>query len=317
MSGSYADHIYVSERGANAISGYLRLPLEHPEVFHSDLFPVTGVVLAYSNPHQGTAKAIASLCVTYGLPFEMIDVPRTSGGPQALAQFFATLAEKRVQNASTSTIFIVRHCERQFTRGDYNSDPEFFHKLHVAITKPAVPDWVTNIHVAVACLGTVPSELPTHAHRHLPVQCYFEPPGAEERERLFRKFFEQLQTHTASVSTLCKWLSWDIDDECIAFLADHSQSRSVGEIREFAVKVYHSVLGLFYEGKPFTVDFDFVRSHLVQNEFLNEVNTDDREDQFRRYAGVAQSYQKKKDIAEGFGQATKRARTEFEGEQKT
>jgi hypothetical protein len=305
------EYIYVNERGAEALTPYLRLPMEHPEVFHPTLMPVTSVILAYSNAHQGTDKAVISLCITYGLQFRVIDVPRPSAGMAGVGAFFGRLSQARAEAAASNTVFIVRYCERQYARGNYQTDPEFMTKLDAAIKRPVWTEegeQATGIHLAVACLGIVPSQLPTEMHRALPVQCYFGPPNTEERERLFRKFFAMISNHTDLVSTLKSWVTWDISDECISYLADHSASRSVGEIREFVTKVYHSILGLFYAQKPVTIDFDFVRSHLAQGEYLNETNPNDREDEFRRYAGVPQSYQTEQDAGDAFGQGVKRAR---------
>ena len=311
--GAEEEYIYVSKRGAEALTPYLRLPMEHPEVFHPTLMPVTSVILAYSNAHQGTDKAVASLCITHGLEFRVIDVPRPTTGMAGVGAFFGRLSQARAEVAARNTVFIVRYCERQYARGNYQTDPEFMTKLDAAMKKAALPEagaQATGIHLAVACLGIVPSQLPTEVHRVLPVQCYFGPPDADERELLFRKFFAMLAHHASSISTLNRWLKWDITDECISYLADHSASRSVGEIREFVTKVFHSVLGLFYANREVTVDFDFVRSHLAQGEYLNETNPNDREDEFRRYAGLPQSYQKQQDAGEAFGQGIKRARTE-------
>ena len=123
------DYIYVSRAGADAILPYLRLPVEHPEVFHFILLPVTAVILAYSNAHQGTDKAVASLCITHNIYFQVIDAPRASGGQAAFGAFFGKLAKMRGDSAGGNVVFIVRYCERQYARGAYHGDPEFLPRL--------------------------------------------------------------------------------------------------------------------------------------------------------------------------------------------
>jgi hypothetical protein len=83
-------------------------------------------------------------------------------------------------------------------------------------------------------------------------------------------------------------------------------ARSVGEIREFVAKVWHSLLAMHYEYQRKGADFrfvvtnEFVLGHLHKGEHLNEANADVAEDKFRLYAGEQQSHHKQ-EAADPFG----------------
>lgn len=293
-------YIYVDDKGEAALTPYLRLPLEHPEIY-PPLAPANRVLLAYSAKYQGTPLAIGSICVKHAITPVFITVPTLS--VNAISAFFAKLAVLRQENASNNRVFIIKHCERNFVRGDYHADPDFFQKLSLTM-ETHLGD---GRHIAVACLGIVPTAIPAASHQYVPIQCYFGPPNTEQREKLFWRFFMELARHCANVSTL-HWIHFDIDQDCTAFLADHSASRSVGEIREFVVKVWYSLLGRYHShqaagSSPFLVDQTFLRSHLVEGEFLNQTNPDDAEDMFRAYAGEPQSHHAKPAVASPFASA--------------
>lgn len=282
-------YIYVNARGANALLPYLKSGVERPDVYPPNLVTPPAVLLAYSNTGQGTAVAVAAMCLDNQMTFVTIQVPKP--GPGSNARFFTTLQAKRAEYAGTDTVFIIRNCERNYARGDRSADPAFFEELDAAMRRVYDGSERIGNHVAVACLAMVPSGLPGSAAAVLPIQCYFAPPGTEERAKLFHRFFEELRHHFID-RDLLPTLKWELDDEVYGQLADHSQSNSLGEIREFVGKVFHTLMPWVHvPGAELpVVDHDFVFAHLTSAGYLNESQPDTVEDSFRAYAGEPQSH---------------------------
>lgn len=291
---AHVDYLYRNSAGINAIRPYIKAPMRNPEVFN-EAYPYERVLMAYSRQGQGTAVAILDLCAEEGINAVVLDVPPLGTAPTC--DLYERLMAARQGYHTDNTVFILKHCERNFTRGPAPGDMAFFASIRATMHRPLVKTPGTAHHVAVAILGMVPSDLSYDAVGYIPkVQCYFAPPSTDERALLFKRHFLELMTHCASVATL-SWIRYALTDDDYETLADYSASRSVREIREFVDKVWTDMFGLLYShlegdraGQMFDLNMDYVSTLLVNGNNLNAEDPDHTEDSFRSYAGVAQSH---------------------------